>query len=51
MKAFFEQLKELKEYEKINKELEKGAGIIQITGLIDASKAHLFSGFTTIRPM
>ncbi len=50
MKAFFEQLKELKEYEKINKELEKGAGIIQITGLIDASKAHLFSGFTTKVP-
>ena len=46
MKAFFDQLKELKEYETIEKQLTKGAGILQITGPIDASKAHLFSGFT-----
>lgn len=43
MEAFFKQLKNLKDYEKIKKQQEK-PGIFQITGPIDASKCHLFSG-------
>ena len=42
-KAFFEQLVNLKDYDEILKQQMK-PGILQISGPIDASKCHLFSG-------
>ena len=44
-RAFFEQLIKLKDYEELKKQ-QKKPGILQITGPIDASKCHLFSGLT-----
>lgn len=41
MKAFVEPLFGLKEFEEVEKELDQGPGVIQISGCIDAQKPHL----------
>lgn len=41
MQAFIEPLKELAEYETIQKEIKKESGIIQIAGCVGSQKTHL----------
>ena len=48
-RAFFEQLVNLKDFEELKKQ-QKRPGILQISGPIDASKCHLFSGLTQSIP-
>ena len=43
MKAFTESLSVLREFEELEQQLKKEKGIIQISGCIDAQKAHLIS--------
>ena len=44
MKAFVEPLRELGEFEEIQKSLEKQAGMTQVQGCIDSQKAHFIYG-------
>lgn len=46
MKAFFEPLQDIKEYEDIKECLKKGITPIQVTGLVECQKAHLMASFT-----
>ena len=43
MKAFTESLSGLREFEELEQQLKKEKGIIQVSGCIDAQKAHLIS--------
>lgn len=43
MKAFTESLSSLREFEELEQQLKKETGIIQVSGCIDAQKAHLIS--------
>lgn len=44
MEALLEPLKELKEFEELEKKLAKNQGILQISGCIDSQKLHIISG-------
>ena len=43
MKAFTESLSGLREFEELEQQLKKEKGIIQVSGCIDAQKAHFIS--------
>ena len=44
MQALFEPLKELKEFEELEKRVKHNRGILQISGCIDSQKLHILSG-------
>ena len=50
MLSFTQPLKEMAEFEEIEKSMEKKQGIIQITGCLESQKAHLIHGLSQKAP-
>ena len=50
MLSFTQPLKEMAEFEEIEKSMEKKQGIIQITGCLESQKAHLIHGLSGKAP-
>ena len=51
MKAFTQPLQNLAEYEEIRQSVEKGEGIVQITGCSASQKANLLYGLSDMAPL
>ena len=50
MKTFLAPLEELAEYQEIRDKMKKGAGVIALTGCIEAQKAHMIYGLSFDAP-
>lgn len=51
MKAYLEPLREISEYEEVEKVLLKNGGTVHVTGCIDAQKCHLIAGLSERFPV